>query len=133
GADLRVDRPLEQYIDSLRRVIDRGFERVWPGHRDRIDDPDARAATIVDHHRERTQRVIDVLDAQGPADAWTVSAELFGSLSNIHILHGPGEAYAHLDHLHAAGVVSLEGNQYRLEESTPDVDRLFPDGVAARS
>ncbi|MGM0606486.1 MAG: MBL fold metallo-hydrolase, partial [Halobacteriota archaeon] len=33
GADLRVDRPLEQYIDSLRRVIDRGFERVWPGHR----------------------------------------------------------------------------------------------------
>ncbi|MFB6359895.1 MAG: MBL fold metallo-hydrolase, partial [Halobacteriales archaeon] len=99
GADVRVEAPLATYARSLERLIDRGFERVWPGHRDPIDDPEGRARTILDHHRDRTRRVIDVLREHGPADAWTVSDHLFGELEAIHIMHGPGEAWAHLDHL----------------------------------
>ena len=84
------------------------------------------------HHRERTERVIEVL-ADGPATPWAVSAALFGSLSAIHVLHGPGEAYAHLDHLEAAGVVGRDGRRYELLDATPDVDPLFPDVSAALS
>lgn len=114
GADVRLDRPLERYLDTLRRLADRDFERAWPGHRDPIDDPAGRAHAIADHHAERAYRVLAVLADEGPADAWTVSAALFGSLERIHILHGPGEAFAHLDHLERADAVERVDGKYRI-------------------
>jgi glyoxylase-like metal-dependent hydrolase (beta-lactamase superfamily II) len=99
GADVRVDRPLALYLDSLDRVQSLDWDRAWPGHRGPIFAPTARARDIAAHHDERTERVRSVVAEQAPVSAWAVSAELFGSLSNIHVLHGPGEAFAHLDHL----------------------------------
>jgi len=130
GADTRVDDALAKYLDTLAAVVERGYTRAWPGHRGPIVDPPGRAADIVVHHRERTERVIEVL-AVGPATPWAVSAELFGSLSAIHILHGPGEANAHLEHLLAADVVAREDGEYELIEPDPDLDPLFPDVSAA--
>ncbi|AUV81368.1 MBL fold metallo-hydrolase [Salinigranum rubrum] len=126
GADLRVDAPLQQYVESLGRVVDAGWRRAWPGHRDPIDAPTDRARTILEHHRERTRRVVGVLDDHGPCDVWTVSAHLFGDLREIHILHGPGEAWAHLDHLAHAGAVERDGHGYRLVDPAVDVASLFP-------
>ncbi|WP_049986507.1 MBL fold metallo-hydrolase [Halobellus rufus] len=138
GADLRVERPLERYVDSLDRLIARDLDFAWPGHRDPIAEPSERARVIRSHHVERTRRVVDVLREHGPADAWTVSAHLFGELEDIHILHGPGEAFAHLDHLEHAGVVDRDGTAargdagqrgsvaYRLLDRDPDVSALFP-------
>ena len=126
GADVRVDEPLAAYGRSLARIVDRDFDAAHPGHRERIDDPSYRAAEILDHHRDRTRRVLDVLADGGPATAWEVSAELFGDLVEIHVLHGPGEAFAHLDHLADAGVVERDGIDYRLVDPDPDVDALFP-------
>jgi glyoxylase-like metal-dependent hydrolase (beta-lactamase superfamily II) len=126
GADVRVDAPLAAYARSLARIVERDFDAAHPGHRERIDDPSRRAATILDHHRHRTRRVLDVLADRGPATAWEVSAALFGDLVEIHVLHGPGEAFAHLDHLADAGVVERDGTDYRLVDPDPDVDALFP-------
>ncbi|HET7322888.1 MAG TPA: MBL fold metallo-hydrolase [Halococcus sp.] len=126
GADVRVEQPLAQYLRTLERIIGEGFVRAWPGHRDPIADPAGRAREIIVHHRERTENVVAVLREHGPADAWTVSAHLFGDLSNIHILHGPGEAYAHLDHLAAHGIVERTDARYRLLDSEPNLDELFP-------
>ncbi|MFB6125921.1 MAG: MBL fold metallo-hydrolase [Halolamina sp.] len=131
GADVRVDDPLASYADSLVRVVDAGWDRAWPGHRDAIDRPARRAARILAHHRERTERVVDVLARKGACDAWTVSEALFGTLESIHILHGPGEAYAHLDHLESRGVVARDGRSPATYELTTDpeavaVDDLFP-------
>ncbi|MFC4544327.1 MBL fold metallo-hydrolase [Halosolutus amylolyticus] len=120
GADLRVDRPLETYRESLERIADRDYDRVWPGHRDPIADPTARARDILDHHRDRTAAILEVLRERGPVDPWAVSQRLFGDLEGIHVVHGPGEAYAHLDQLRHDGVVTVENGRYRLEE--PDVD-----------
>ena len=137
GADVRVETPLAEYVESLREVVRRDWTVAYPGHRDRIDDPTARAETILDHHRDRTRRVIDVLTDLGDATPWEVSAELFGDLENIHILHGPGEAYAHLDHLVSHGVAERasddgDSDRYRLLDTDPDIDELFP-GDAAES
>ncbi|MFB6095996.1 MAG: MBL fold metallo-hydrolase [Haloferacaceae archaeon] len=126
GADVRVERPLATYAESLVRFAERDFARAWPGHRQPIADPSARAATILEHHRERTANVLAVLAEHGPADAWTVSAQLFGELHAIHIMHGPGEAYAHLDHLTDAGAVEKDGAEYRLVDADVDVASLFP-------
>jgi len=123
---VRVDGPLAAYAESLVRIIERDFDAAHPGHRDRIDDPSRRAATILDHHRHRTRRVLDVLADEGPATAGEVSAALFGDLSEIHVLHGPGEAFAHLDHLADAGIIEPDGTAYRLIDPEPDVDALFP-------
>ncbi len=124
GADVRVETPLERYLDSLRRLIERDFERAWPGHREVIEEPSRRARYIIDHHRERTERVLGVL-SEGPADAWTVSARLFGDLEGIHVMHGPGEAFAHLDHLERAGHVERSGTEYALV-GEPDLETLIP-------
>ncbi len=124
GADVRVESPLEKYLDSLRKLIDRDYERVWPGHRDAIEEPTERARYIIDHHRERTERVLDMI-RERPADAWTVSAELFGDLEGIHVMHGPGEAYAHLDHLERADAVERDGREYALV-AEPDLEELIP-------
>ena len=112
GADVRVDRPLAQYLDSLDRVQALDLDRAWPGHRGAIFAPAERASDIVAHHDERTERVLDAVDDFGPATPWAVSAELFGALSNIHILHGPGEAYAHLDYLVNEGVLEQTEDGY---------------------
>ncbi|MFB6250144.1 MAG: MBL fold metallo-hydrolase [Halobellus sp.] len=126
GADLRVDDPLATYIDSLGRLASHELDTAWPGHRAPIEDPEARIEVIREHHYDRTRRVVETLQEHGPADAWTVSAHLFGELEHIHILHGPGEAYAHLDHLEHAGAVERGDFEYRLVDADPDVDTLFP-------
>lgn len=126
GADVRVDAPLAKYLDTLTDIVETGYTRAWPGHRGAIIDPPGRAADIIDHHRERTERVVGVL-RDGPATPWEVSAALFGDLHAIHILHGPGEAFAHLDHLHDAGIVEKNGREYELVDTNPALGALFPD------
>ncbi|WP_254762147.1 MBL fold metallo-hydrolase [Natrinema marinum] len=120
GADVRVDRPLEKYLRALRGIVEADYDRAWPGHRDPIDDPADRAQHIIDHHEERSWRVLDALDRKGPCDTWTVSADLFGDLEGIHILHGPGESYAHLEHLEREGTVVRDGSEYRLADGVAD-------------
>ncbi|MFC7157596.1 MBL fold metallo-hydrolase [Halomarina halobia] len=116
GADVRVDNPLEKYLRGLRRIVNSNYVRAWPGHREPIDEPADRAAYIIHHHEERAWRVLDTLRRQGACDTWTVSAELFGELNGIHILHGPGESYAHLEHLEQEGTVVRDGTEYRLAD-----------------
>jgi len=126
GADTRVERPLEQYLSTLAHIADSDFAVAHPGHRYPIENPAARAREIIDHHRERTDRVLTTLADRGPADAWTVSAALFGDLENIHILHGPGEAHAHLEHLREHDIVAREDGGYVRVVDDPDLDALFP-------
>ncbi|WP_247728742.1 MBL fold metallo-hydrolase [Halovivax limisalsi] len=99
GADLRLDRPLTRYVETLTAVVERDYERVWPGHRDVIDGPAARAREILAHHRDRLENVLDVLEPDETHTAWEISAELFGELDRVHILHGPGEAHSHVEYL----------------------------------
>lgn len=124
GADVRVDRPLERYLETLQTIAKRGFEKVWPGHRGVITEPTDRATEITDHHRERAERVCSVLNDHGPATAWETSTQLFGDLEGIHVMHGPGEAYAHLDHLASHGIVTKTNQEYELCENTPPIETV---------
>lgn len=112
GADVRVTEPLDQYVGTLRNIVDADYDRAYPGHRDPIEDPSGRALEILEHHERRARRVLDVLNRDGPATTWEISAAMFGDLEGIHILHGPGEAYAHLDHLERHGYVKVAEDNY---------------------
>lgn len=118
GADVRVEQPLTQYIKTLDDLAARNFDYAWPGHRDPIENPIDRIKDIRHHHEERAWNVLNALRDLGPADAWTVSARLFGDLQGIHVLHGPGEAYAHLNHLEANGDVTRTEEGYQLTSDT---------------
>jgi glyoxylase-like metal-dependent hydrolase (beta-lactamase superfamily II) len=120
GADVRVDRPLRKYLRTLRSIADADYRRAWAGHRDPIDDPTGRAREIIRHHEERAYRVLDALERLGPCSVWAVSADLFGDLAGIHILHGPGECYAHLEHLEESGLVAAESGEYRLADGVAE-------------
>ena len=125
GADVRVNNALAKYLDTLQWYIKKDYDRAWPGHRDPIEDPAARAADTIHHHEERAWRVLNVLREHGAATPWEVSAHLFGSLESIHILHGPGEAYAHLDHLASNGFVERANRTYEItDEAIAKMDKL---------
>jgi glyoxylase-like metal-dependent hydrolase (beta-lactamase superfamily II) len=112
GADVRVEAPLANYLDSLDRIVELDLDRAWPGHRGPIFAPSERARDIGHHHERRTARVFEVVRDTGPVTAWEVSDALFGHLENIHILHGPGESYAHLDHLVEEDVLAETATGY---------------------
>ncbi|SIR80452.1 hydroxyacylglutathione hydrolase [Haladaptatus litoreus] len=131
GADVRLDNPLAAYLDTLSHFIDSDYDRAWPGHGDVMETPAERAREIRNHHRERAENILDVLADHGSADPWSVAGHLFGELDGIHVLHGPGEAYAHLEHLAESGAVRRVENEYELVEH-PDLDALFGDAVAVR-
>lgn len=116
GADVRVTAPLGSYLESLQTLVDCDLDRAWPGHRGPIVAPSARARDIASHHETRTERVLSVLDEDEALSAWEVSAALFGDLEGIHVLHGPGEAAAHLDHLVDAGLLRRTAAGYLLRE-----------------
>lgn len=109
GADVRTQKPLDRYLGTLRRIEERNFEAAYPGHRSPIGDPSGRADEIIRHHYRRAVRIVGVLEEHGACDAWTVGTHLFGDLNAIHILHGPGESYAHLDHMERNGVIECSG------------------------
>jgi hydroxyacylglutathione hydrolase len=125
GADVRTDDALATYVRTLDRIAAADYSRALPGHRHPIEEPTARAREIRDHHVDRTRRVLDVLADDGLYTTWEVSAALFGELDGIHILHGPGEAGAHLEHLHAHDAVERVDDRYRRLDPTPDVEALF--------
>lgn len=125
GADLRVDDALERYLDTLTCIETAEYDVVYPGHRQPIEDPSARALEIHDHHRDRARRVLDVLEANPGATTWEISDTLFGDVHGIHILHGPGEAHAHLEHLEGRGYVRREDDGYVLVEKPTDLEKLI--------
>ena len=116
GADVRLEWPLERYRDTLERLAEGGYAMAWPGHREPIDEPMERVRAVVRYHEERAYRVVSHLNDREEAMAWEVATALFGELQGIHVLHGPGEAYAHLDHLSREGTLERDSRRFRLRD-----------------
>jgi glyoxylase-like metal-dependent hydrolase (beta-lactamase superfamily II) len=116
GADVRVDQSLQQTSNSLKSILNQEYDRLWPGHRSVITDPANRINEILDHHVDRASRILSILRERGPCTPWEISAELFGELEGIHIIHGPGEAYAHLEHLRKHQFVKRTGQNYQVKK-----------------
>ncbi len=120
GSDVRVERPLASYLESLRRLERLDADYAWPGHRAPIADPNARIEEIRVHHERRAARMLEVVRERGPVTHWEVASEVFGALENFHILVGAGEAFAHLDHLREQGDLRLSEGRYSLTPAAED-------------
>ncbi|TMT86307.1 MBL fold metallo-hydrolase [Haloterrigena sp. H1] len=98
--------PLGAFRSTLERLADRP-ERLLPGHGAAIEQ--GRIEELLNHHRERSQRVLGALENDESTAAaktpWEVARELFGDLEGIHVKFGAGEAAAHLQALERGGLV----------------------------
>lgn len=121
GADIRVENPLTKYITTLEKIAAKQYDTAWPGHRNRIEAPTERAEEIIQHHEERALRVLQILKELEEATIWKLSTELFGELNGVHILHGPGETYAHVDHLQRTKTIEKTGTRYSLTPETMEI------------
>ncbi|WP_144799497.1 MBL fold metallo-hydrolase [Halorubrum depositum] len=58
---------LRDYLDSLERVRDGGYDRLYPGHGPVIDDPETVCGRLIDHRLDRERAVLAAV-ADGASD-----------------------------------------------------------------
>jgi len=93
---------LREYLDSLERVRDAGYDRLYPGHGPVIDDPEAVCDRLIDHRLDRERAVLAAVEA-GAADVdAVVDAAYEKDLTGVTDL-ARATVVAHLEKLLAEG------------------------------
>lgn len=93
-----------EYLASLERVRDAGFDRLYPGHGPPIDDPAGACQRLVDHRLERERRVLAAVEA-GASDVDAILDRAYDTdLTGVEDL-ARATVRAHLDRLAAEGRV----------------------------
>lgn len=113
GSDTRLADPLSAYLRTLETLESRADDvpvgGVYPGHGQSVSLRD-RIAVIREHHEERIDNILEVLEVFERVTPWMVAEELFGEMSGIHAKMGSGEAAAHLTYLSKQGLVEQVGS-----------------------
>lgn len=113
ATDMESGHLLGQYLGSLAKIRRlAGIELVLPGHGEPISDIAARISAIEAHHRERSERILEILTGERPQTVYQIALQLFGQLRDHHVLLGCGEVWAHLEAL-------IEGGQVEQSDSEP--------------
>lgn len=93
---------LREYLDSLERVRDAGYDRLCPGHGPAIEDPTAVCDRLIDHRLDRERAVLEAV-AGGASDVdAVVDAAYEKDLSGVADL-ARATVVAHLEKLAAEG------------------------------
>lgn len=101
------DDPLRSFLSSLEDLANLPVGQAFPGHRDPFTHFARRCREIVDHHRDRLARLLDMVD--GPATALDLCMRFFGDNLTIHQLRfALGETLAHLAYLESEGALRVQ-------------------------
>jgi hydroxyacylglutathione hydrolase len=116
GGDLRHRGLLRHYLSSLERAarLADGLDRVLPGHGDPFDDLAGRCHALIEHHRARLGRIVELLRLEPGLTVHGLAVRLFGAMEGFHLVLGCAEAQAHLEVLAEDGRVTEDGTFYRL-------------------
>jgi glyoxylase-like metal-dependent hydrolase (beta-lactamase superfamily II) len=113
--------PLGDYVASLAKVRGRGAGGALPAHGEPFPDLDRRVAELLAHTEAREAQVVAALTA-GSASAGEIAARLpwtrrnraFADLGEFHQQFAVAETIAHLQYLHARGLVMREADPARI-------------------
>lgn len=105
--------PLGDFLASLEKVAAYDIRLVLPGHRTPILDHRRRIEELKEHHRVRTQEVVNILRPKGQT-AYQVASQMTWDISYARWEDFPvpqkwfatGEALAHLLHLERGGRIT---------------------------
>ncbi len=103
--------PLRDYLASLERIASLDLKIGYPGHREDLPDPAGRAREIIEHHRERLQNIIEILEKEGVLTGyeiakrikWRVRYQSWEEYPDAEKFFAMGEALAHLRYLEEEG------------------------------
>jgi len=106
--------PLQDYLDSLRRVEALGAKLALPGHRTVITDVAGRAAEIRHHHDERLALMESHCAGPTGATAWEVCQRVFSpeTLTIHQVRFAMSETLAHLVYLESVGRLKKVGDRF---------------------
>ncbi len=104
--------PLGDFLASLEKVAAYEIRLTFPGHRNPIPDHRRRIEELKEHHRVRTEEIVNIL-ARNEQTAYEVAAQMTWDISYSRWEDFPvpqkwfatGEALAHLLHLERAGSI----------------------------
>lgn len=109
---------LRDYLDSLERVRDGGYNRLYPGHGPVIDDPEAACDRLIDHRLDR-ERAVRAAVADGASDVdGVVEGAYEKDLTGVADL-ARATVVAHLEKLLAEGRIG-EAWKDRLDRDADD-------------
>ncbi len=103
-------QPLRRYLTSLRALQSLPVTLGLSGHKTLVQDWGGRIAELLHHHDERLQHVQDAV-AAGARTPYDVSLHIFPTerFTAHEWRFALAESLAHLDYLHAEGVLTAEG------------------------
>ncbi len=126
-----LGNPLRDYLESLDKIYGMDIDLVLPGHRRIITDCRQRIDELKNHHRQRLEEVLQILESAGPGSAyqiaslmqWDIVADDWSDFPIMQKWFATGEAIAHLKYLEEEGLVErkMEGEQiqFSLARSIP--------------
>ncbi len=121
--------PLGDFLVSLAHVDALDIDLCLPGHRALVENCSERIAELVEHHRERANEVLAILE-EGPRNAydtagrmsWDIVAASWDDFPIMQRWFATGESIAHIRYLEARGLVERDfvngQTLYRCEGAT---------------
>lgn len=107
--------PLGDFLTSLDRIYEYEVDLALPGHRTRIDDFQGRVDELKDHHQERLDEVMNILDGKplvaldiASQMTWNLKADSWDAVGIMQKWFATGEAVSHLRYLETKGAVEKE-------------------------
>lgn len=106
------DGDLGDYLDSLRKLLDRDDEIYWPTHGPPITDPRTHVEAFIAHREERLDQIRQALTA-GPATIGELVPRMYADVAKALWRPAAATVFAALLHLRTVGEVSTDGEPRR--------------------
>lgn len=102
------DGDLYDYLNSLRKLLERDDQRYWPTHGPAIDNPQDYVQSFIDHRLHRERQIIDGLRG-GPSTIKEIVPGMYADVDKRLWRAAANSVYSHLLALHREGRVSAAG------------------------
>ncbi|MEM7272370.1 MAG: MBL fold metallo-hydrolase [Actinomycetota bacterium] len=101
------DGDLFDYMNSLRKLLDRDDVRYWPTHGPGIEEPQAYVRSFIDHRLGRERQIVAALGL-GPATIKALVPTMYAEVDKRLWRAAANSVYSHLLALHREGRVAAE-------------------------
>ncbi|MGY9074022.1 MAG: MBL fold metallo-hydrolase [Acidimicrobiales bacterium] len=110
------DGSMKDYMDSLRKLLDRDDEVYWPTHGPAIPEPRDYVAKFIAHRTEREDQIVGYLGDR-PKKIADFIPDMYAAYDKRLWYPAAGSAHAHMLHLYETGKVTVVA-----DETNPEAD-----------
>ncbi|HAC57641.1 MAG TPA: MBL fold metallo-hydrolase, partial [Rhodobiaceae bacterium] len=112
------DGNMEDYMASLRLLLERDDEVYWPTHGPAITDPKPFVRSFIEHREDRERQIVEQLKA-GRTKIADMVPIMYAAVDKRLYPAAARSVLAHMEHLVATGIVATDGkpslaSDYRL-------------------